>query len=350
MAGHLATFDTAAATRLFHLNALIALGGEPVGLFDREGRVLVAAPALTRALGQPAEMIENRPIADVGKAAVRFSRTLDRALTEDSQRTVLDADLIPGRELVLTPLRDGNGGPPWGVGVTLVTGAKAEIARFLSSANHDLRQPFQAMQLFHHLLAGRQTDPRSIDCADKLGRSIAAADRGLSVLVQTARLDAGILAPDRKAFPLAMLLIPMIEEFRASACDADLRLKVHFGPAAGDVAVDSDPQLLDILLRNLFDNAIRFTRKGGVLFGVRSRTTGLAVEIWDTGPGIAEADREAIWEDFRRLESPARGGLVGMGLGLGIARRIARRLEHPLTLRSRPGRGSVFSVELPVSP
>jgi CheY-like chemotaxis protein/anti-sigma regulatory factor (Ser/Thr protein kinase) len=109
--------------------------------------------------------------------------------------------------------------------------------------------------------------------------------------------------------------------------------------------VDSDPQLLRRVLQNFLSNAIRYTERGRVLLGCRRRASTLVIEVWDTGPGIAEADRRVIFEEFRRLDSNA--GAQGLGLGLAIAERIGRLLQHPIELRSWPGRGTVFSVAVP---
>ena len=110
--------------------------------------------------------------------------------------------------------------------------------------------------------------------------------------------------------------------------------------------IDSDPQLLRRVLQNFLSNAVKYTRRGRILFGCRRHGERLRIEVWDSGPGIADTDRGAIFEEFRRLDR----GAAGLGLGLAIAERIAQLLEAPLTLRSWPGHGSVFSIELPLAP
>lgn len=330
------------------LEALLASGGEPVALFDTAGRVLVAAPALAAALGRTTARLEGRTLKEVGCALIAtcLEEGIERSCRQRSVVVIAGPPLAPQRDLVMTPFRDESG-RIWAIGAALNGGRyKDEIGRFLSAANHDLRQPFQAMNLFHHLLSGRLADPKLIDLADKLGQSIAAADRGLSELVMAARMDAGLIEPNRRAFPLAMILIPLVEECRSRAKAAGLRFTVHYGPSSGDIEIHSDPGLLETLLRHIVDNAIRFTAKGGVLFGVRSRRKRLFVEVWDSGPGIAASDLAAVWEDFRRAESPPRNGISGMGLGLGIVRRLSCLLDHPVAMNSRQGRGTVITVDV----
>jgi two-component system, sensor histidine kinase len=341
-----------AGDRLRRLEALLSLGGEPVALFDPGARVLAAAPALTQAVNRAVPLLDGATLDELGcssDTANRFRDAIARAAAGEPSVVIADPRLLPGRDIHLTAMRDGLG-RIWAVGAAAPPAPKMQVGRFLSAANHDLRQPFQAMHLFHHLLSSRLTEPRMIDFAEKLGHSIAAADHGLGALVLAARLDAGLMVPDRRAFPLALILIPMVEEYRARARDEGLKFRVRFGPASGDAAVTSDQYLLESMLRQLLDNAIRFTETGGVLLGVRPRGAGLRIEVWDSGPGIPDSERHAVWEDFRRLDPPPRNGIAGMGLGLGIVRRISRLLDHPISLRSRVGHGTVAAVDVAAGP
>lgn len=328
------------------LEDLLALGGEPIALFDAEGRVLVAAPLLLAALGdRPATEVEGRGIEALGlpkDVGARLSRLLARASGE--RVSLVEPTIAPGREMIVVAPRSTNGRR---VGLVASGGTRAETSRFLSAANHDLRQPFQAMRLFHHLLSSRLVDPKQIDIAEKLDRSIEAADRGLTDLVLTARLDAGLIVPERREFPLAMVLIPLVDEFRERFEEAGIRFHVRLGPANGDQAVWCDQYLLETLARRLLDNARRFADPKGVLFGVRRRGKVLSIEVWDRGPGLGESERETIFHDFQRGNAKPRDGMAGLGLGLGIARRAARVLDLRLDVVSRPGRGSVFRVSVP---
>ena len=117
------------------------------------------------------------------------------------------------------------------------------------------------------------------------------------------------------------------------------------------VRVRSDPVLLRRILRNLLVNAIKFTEKGGVLIGARRRrATTVILQVWDSGKGIAGDELAAIFDDFYQIDNPARSRSEGLGLGLSVVSRTAHLLGHPVRVRSKPGRGSVFEIELPLAP
>src|SRR5690606_24104716 len=145
------------------------------------------------------------------------------------------------------------------------------------------------------------------------------------------------LVPQPRDMPLAEVLDPLASEFRALA--AARGLAFHHVPTRA--WTDSDPQLLRRVLQNFLANAVRYTRSGGVLLGVRREGGRLRIEVHDTGPGIAASEQQRIFEEFRRGEDSSGQGL---GLGLAIADRIAGLLQAPLRLRSEKGRGTVFSV------
>ena len=154
------------------------------------------------------------------------------------------------------------------------------------------------------------------------------------------RLEAGGLVPQPRAFPLAEVLAPLASEFAALAADRGL----VFRHVSSRLWVDSDPQLLRRVLQNFLGNAVRYTAHGGVLIGVRRAGGRVRIEVHDTGPGIDAAQQAVIFEEFRRGDGAAGQGL---GLGLAIADRIAQLLHAPIALRSRSGRGTVFSITVP---
>nr|WP_255699047.1 PAS-domain containing protein [Luteimonas sp. Y-2-2-4F] len=212
-------------------------------------------------------------------------------------------------------------------------------SRFLAAVGHDLLQPLHAAQLFTDALRPQLPDAAAPLLGQLRGALDATTDL-LNGLFDLARLEAGGLAPQPREFPLADVLEPLAAEFRALAAARGLRLDA----VPTRAWVRSDPQLLRRVLQNFLANAVRYTPRGRILLGVRRAGGGLRVEVHDTGPGIAPGQRAAIFEEFRRGEgSPGQG----LGLGLAIADRIARLLEAPLTLRSRPGRGTVFALALP---
>lgn len=227
-----------------------------------------------------------------------------------------------------------------------LAGAKAEAeranrakTRFLAAVSHDLAQPLNAAHLFVHALAPKLDGTPHREALGNIDGALGSAEALLSGLLDISRLDAGGMAPQPQAFRLEELLQPLLAEFGVLAAQKGLAL-AHVPSRAW---VFSDPQLLRRVLQNFLANAVRYTARGRVLVGARRRGGALVLEVWDTGPGIAPADQAAIFEEFRRLD---RGG-QGLGLGLSIAERIARLLGHPLRLRSWPGRGTVFSIEVP---
>ncbi|WP_431857496.1 hybrid sensor histidine kinase/response regulator [Azospirillum sp.] len=218
-------------------------------------------------------------------------------------------------------------------------------ARFLSAANHDLRQPFQALRLFHHLLNERLKDPRDKAIADKMGDALDSGEKLLHALLEVATLDAGVVRPNIGAVSIDGVLEEVVAEFRPAAAAKGLELRVH----ACGCTVRSDPVLLTRMLHDLVGNAVAYTGEGGILIGCRRRGQWLRIEVWDTGAGIAAEHLDSIFEDFVQLGNPERDRSQGLGLGLAKVRRKAALLGHAVEVRSRPGRGSVFAVMVPVA-
>ncbi len=212
-------------------------------------------------------------------------------------------------------------------------------SRFLAAASHDLLQPLHAAQLFTESLA-KQLDAGPRQSLRQVRGALDSTTDLLTGLFDMSRLEAGGLVPQPRDFPLAEVLDPLASEFRALAEAQGLA----FRHVASDAWVHGDPQLLRRVLQNFLANAVRYTRDGGVLLGVRRDGDGLRMEVHDTGPGIEASQQSLIFEEFRRGE-----GVPGQGLGLGlaIADRIARLMHAPLRLRSRLGRGTAFSLRMP---
>ena len=214
-------------------------------------------------------------------------------------------------------------------------------SRFLAAVSHDLLQPINAAHLFTHALAQQLQHPQYRAAVADIDGALTSTETLLAGLLDISRLDAGGLTPRIDRFPVADVLEPLAAEFGVLARERGIQLSRP--PCAA--WVESDPQLLRRVLQNFLSNAVRYGQRGRVLLGCRRHGDALRIEAWDTGPGIAEIDRTAIFEEFRRLERP--GGSEGLGLGLAIADRIARLLDHRIGLRSWPGRGSVFWIEVP---
>jgi len=219
--------------------------------------------------------------------------------------------------------------------------ADADKTRFLAAASHDLVQPLNAALLFAGALGEKLSDSEQQALLSQLNQSLHSTEELLKTLLDLSKLDAGVLQPQYQAVALDRILQPLAAEFAVPARQQGLEL--HILPT--HTWVHTDPQLLRRVLQNFLGNAVRYTARGRILIGCRRRGDRIAIEVWDTGPGIAEADLGVIFEEFRRLD---RGG-QGLGLGLAIAERIARLLGHPLRLRSWPGRGTVFAIEVPRS-
>ncbi|HYE49381.1 MAG TPA: ATP-binding protein, partial [Azospirillaceae bacterium] len=221
--------------------------------------------------------------------------------------------------------------------------ANAAKTKFLAAASHDLRQPFQSMRLFHHLLTGDPPPERRADALARLGEAMEAGEELLNALLDVSTLEAGQVTPKPQPVALEEVVAAEASQFAALAAEKGLRLRV----AACRGAVMTDPILLKRMLRNLVANAVRYTERGGILVGCRRRGDRWRIEVWDTGIGIPEGQVRAIFEDFHQLGNPERDRSRGLGLGLSVVDRMARLLDHPVEVRSRPGRGSCFSISVP---
>ncbi|MFO0695332.1 MAG: ATP-binding protein [Polyangiales bacterium] len=219
--------------------------------------------------------------------------------------------------------------------------------RFLAAASHDLRQPVQAMSLFVDVLGrdpelGRDERMRAVQA---LGRSTDALRAMLEALLDVSRLDAGIVATT----PTSVALEPLFAEVIAAQQDeADAKdMVVH---AMGrPTTVFADPASLSRVVHNLVANAVRHGGRGRVLLAARRNATHARIQVWDQGVGIAPEDRERIFEEFVQLGNRERDRAKGLGLGLPIVKRLCDRNGWALRVRSTPGRGSVFTVVVPLA-
>ncbi len=216
--------------------------------------------------------------------------------------------------------------------------------RFFAGASHDLRQPLQAMALFLSALEGMTERPQAHNAIKSLKVSLTTMEEMFESLLGLARLDAGMLKAQPSVFMIGDVLEKVEDDSRAQAEQAGVILRVM--PAAE--AVCSDPGMLARILRGFVSNAIRYNDRGGkVLLGCRRRGTALRIEVWDNGSGIAEDRLEELIEEFHLGHVGEKQ--KGAGLGLAIAQRLARLLDHRLDVRSRHGRGSMFAIEVPLA-
>jgi len=215
--------------------------------------------------------------------------------------------------------------------------------RFLASASHDLRQPVAAIGLMVGLLREQVPEPRLRGMIDRVDNAVASMESMLKGLLDLSRLESGTVHARVDWVPLQGVFDAIALHEREAA--AARRLSLRFRPTR--LAVRSDPVLLEQVLRNLVSNAVRYTERGGVLVTARARGDDeVLLQVWDTGVGIAAEHQAAIFEEFVQVGGAAAGSR-GLGLGLAIVQRSLGVLGHPLSLRSRPGRGSCFGVRVP---
>jgi len=222
--------------------------------------------------------------------------------------------------------------------------ANAAKSRFLAAASHDLRQPFQAMQLYQELLSLRLTDSRQLEFCYQLGESIRSGQELLTALLDASVLNAGTITPKITTFRLQSSLSHLVAELQEQASNRGIALLL----VETSAYIRSDRVLLERILRNLIVNAIKYTEDGRILVGCRRRKTGIEIQVYDTGIGIDTNNHKLIFQDFYQVSNSERRQSQGLGLGLGIVYRTAHLLGHPMAMRSVLGRGSMFSVKVPI--
>ena len=219
-------------------------------------------------------------------------------------------------------------------------------SRFLAAASHDLRQPLHALNLLVAQLRAEPTSAERQRLTLRVESAVASINGLFDGLLDVSKLDAGVVSATVVAFPLQEVLDRVEATFAESAHARGLHLHVR----AHSAWVNSDPALMERILDNLVANALRYTRRGGVLVGCRRRAGKLRVEVWDTGIGIPPDKHEVIFAEFFQLAPAATLHGEGLGLGLSIVSRLCALLGHRVEVSSRPGRGSCFSVTLPEVP
>ena len=223
---------------------------------------------------------------------------------------------------------------------------------FIATASHDVRQPLHSLTLLSGLLVTRLQEPESRGLAGKISAAVDGLRGIFEQLFDIARVDSHKLVHQAQPFALQPLLSQLGDEFELLCAERGLHWQACDAPGqAADRAVNADPLFMQRILRNLLENALRYTAPGGtVRLRPRLRGDWVVVQVWDEGPGIAPADRTRIFEDYVQLHNPARHLREGLGLGLGLVRRLVQAGGYRLTVRSRPGRGSVFSLWVLTAP
>jgi signal transduction histidine kinase len=221
--------------------------------------------------------------------------------------------------------------------------ANVAKSKFLAAASHDLRQPLHALSLFVTVLRERSRASETRPLVENVASSVAALEGLFQALLDVSRLDAGIVQPKVVDFHLHTLLHRLLAEYQVHATAKGLRLEGEYT----DAVVRSDPALLELILRNLLGNAIRYTAQGKVTLRGLPVENGVRLEVADTGIGIPPERHKDIFREFVQLGNPERDRTKGLGLGLAIVKRVTALLQHPIELRSQPGAGSCFGVVLP---
>lgn len=223
--------------------------------------------------------------------------------------------------------------------------ANLSKTRFLAAISHDVLQPINAARLFTSALRDSDETAEQRRLAERVDASLRDAEELLDGLLDISRLDAGSLKPELTVFRLDELMASVAAQYAPLAAARGLRFRVH----ASRLSIRSDRRLLRRALQNFVANALRYTKEGRVVIGARRRGGGVDIEVWDSGPGIPPHHLAQIFEEFRRFEQPSPWGERGLGLGLSICQRVSRMLDHPISVRSWPGRGSVFAIRVPVA-
>jgi len=222
--------------------------------------------------------------------------------------------------------------------------ANMSKTKFLAAVSHDLLQPLNAAQLFNSSLAEQVLKTKLAPIVSSVDTSLSDLENLICTLVDISKLDAGVVKADKSSFKLADLLDNLANEYQQQAHQYEVSL--HY--VSTDIIVHSDSVLLARVLRNFLSNAFRYTENGKVLLGCRRQGDHISIEVWDNGVGIAKEKINEIFQEFKRLQSSKVAYRNGLGLGLAIVDKIAKVLEHSIKVNSVQGKGSMFSIQVPI--
>lgn len=216
-------------------------------------------------------------------------------------------------------------------------------SRFLAAASHDLRQPLHALTLFARALSRRVSGAEATTLVAQMEEGLRGLKGMFDALLNVSRLDAKLIEPTKMPVSISELIDRISVGSRAEAEQNGLK----FLSRGRDWVIETDAALLETIIRNLVSNALKFTKHGGVILAARCRDGQRVIDVYDTGPGLSDDRREQVFEEFSRAAHRAYGANDGLGLGLSIARRYAELLDMRISVSSKPGRGSRFSIILP---
>jgi len=222
--------------------------------------------------------------------------------------------------------------------------ANMSKTKFLAAVSHDLLQPLNAAQLFNSSISEQVQNTNLTSIVNSVDASLSDLENLICTLVDISKLDAGVVSADKSSFKLADLLDNLANEYQQQAYQYD----VSFHYIATHLVVHTDSVLLARVLRNFLSNAFRYTENGKVLLGCRRQGDHVSIEVWDNGFGIAKDKINEIFQEFKRLKSSKVAFRNGLGLGLAIVDKIAKVLEHSIKVDSVQGKGSMFSILVPL--
>ena len=317
----------------------------------------------TEAIGKPLGAIADHHAGASGLRAFLAQVQVEASHVEDYE-TEVELPILGQRLLLLNArrLREGPHGKPKillaidditerrhaadALGAAKREAEQANLgkSRFLAAASHDLRQPLQTLSFLQGILAKNVTDERVLRLVERLDETVKAMSGMLDTLLDINQLEAGIVRREIADFPVHIVLDELRGQFAPHETVGRLELRI----VPSSLSVRSDPRLLTQMIGNLVSNAVKYTEAGRILIGCRRRGDKVGIEVWDTGIGIPAEQLSAIFEEFHQLDNPARERSKGVGLGLAIVQRLADLLGHAIDVRSRPGKGSVFSIEVPI--
>jgi len=223
--------------------------------------------------------------------------------------------------------------------------ANAAKTRFIAAASHDLRQPIHALELTLGVLTERVQDPAARSIIERIEGSVTAVDSMLGSLLDISKLDAGVMVPKPEPIAVDSLFHALETEFQSAAAAGGNAL---YSRSTGGLML-SDPAMLCRILRNLLSNALCYTTGGRVLLAARRRSRHMRLEVRDSGVGIPGDRLDDVFKEFQQIGSHQHDRKQGLGLGLAIVKRLAGLLGHPIGVRSAPGAGSCFWIDVPMA-
>jgi len=352
---HRAVLDTAA-------DAIILIGGDGTIRSFSRGAERMFGVSPREIVGRNIRALVPAGLGEVGRAGGHPPASEDEPRIIDAGREVegLRRDGLPvPLEMTLSEWQDGNDRFFTAILRDITERKRSESAlrrakeqaeranqaksRFLAAASHDLRQPVQSLFFFATALSDQIRNHPGHTTMEAMQQALEALKRLLDGLLDISKLDAGVVEPVSTVVALQPIFDRLAAEYQPQATRKGLMLRV----VATSLHIRSDPMLLERIVRNLLDNALRYTRHGRVMLGARRFGGQVRIIVCDSGIGIPPERQEEIFEEFTQIGNPERDRERGLGLGLAIVRRLCSLLGHTVSLRSVPGRGSAFAIRAP---